>query len=268
MAKRLFEYLVVDGQLKAQVQATRAELTGTFKNKRHMFEEKLVTFTPVEEGAPSKTEEQRTIETTVAEELRWIGELWTKALDNGLHVAEGNTLARADVMLDDGSTLLTGVPATALLELEKRAGEILDLLAAVPSLDSTKGYQPDVARGSGVYVARDVTKVRTRKVNKVIRLAEATPEHQEQAQLVSVDEPAGELVEREWSAMVTVAVKGKMMERAEELRRAFKAALHRANAVEVPINGGCGRAIFSFVFGADTMTAAPVKQRQRTVTKV
>jgi hypothetical protein len=252
MAKKLFELLVVEGQLKTQAQSTRADLRNTFEKKRHLFEEKRTTFTPVEEGAQAVTEEQSDIQTTIPSELQWIAALWSKAMDTSYQVAEGNTRARADVVLDSGAVLLSNVPATALLELEKRMGEVHELLLAVPTLDPAKGFKEDVERGKHIYRAREVHKTRTRKVQKPIVLFPATVEHPAQTQLISIDEPAGQLTAQEWSGLVTPAQKSAMLERAEDVRRACKAALHRANAVEMGEDlPTCGRKLFDYILPTD-----------------
>jgi len=251
MAKRLFEVLVIEGQLKGQAQATRTDLKATFEKKRHLFEEKLTTFQPVEEGAAGVIEAQSSIQSTIAQELHWLAGVWTKALDVAYQVAEGNTIARADVVLDDGTVLLAGVAATALLELDKRASEIQEIVSAVPTLDPAKGFQPDADRGRNIFRARDVKKTRTRKVQEPLVLYPATPEHPAQTQLVSVDRPAGQITEQEWSALITPATKSLMLERAEELRRAVKAALHRANAVVLTSEPTCGKVIFDYVLGQE-----------------
>lgn len=49
MAK-MHELLAVDANLKGQAQKTRLELQSTMEKKRHLFSEKLVTFTPLAEG--------------------------------------------------------------------------------------------------------------------------------------------------------------------------------------------------------------------------
>ncbi len=250
MAK-LHELLAVEGQLKGQAQATRTELRATFEKKRHLFEKKVVTFQPSEEGAAPITEQQSDLQSTIPQELAWIAGLLTKGLDVAYQVAEANTLARADVIMDNGTVLLKNVPATALLELEKRATEVQELVSAIPTLDPAKGFAADPDQGKNVYRARDVKKTRTRKDPKVITLAAATVEHAAQAQLISVDVPIGSVTEQEWSGLFTPAQKGDMLERAEELRRAIKQARQRANdvAVDVTTMQSVGMAVFSFVFG-------------------
>ena len=229
--KKLFELLVIEPQLKTQAETTRADLKNTFEKKRHHFEEKRKTFQSSEDsGAAPVVEEQSDIQTNVRDELAWLAGIWAKSLDTTLQIAAGNAWAKADIVLDDGSVLMPEVPATALLALEKRLGDIHQLILTIPTLDPAKGFTPDPDRGRNIYKAREVRKTRTRKIQEVITLAQATPEHPAQAQLVPVDKPIGHLIEQEWSGLITPAAKGEMIERVEELRRAFKAALHRANA--------------------------------------
>lgn len=249
MPKRLFELIVIEGQMKGQAQATRADLRSTFEKKRHLFEEKRKTFVPVEEGAPPVVEEQSDIQTNVMSELRWLAGLWTKAMDVSFQVAHGNTNARDNVVLDDGTILLENVPATALLEMEKRVAEIQEVFAAAPTLDPAKSFRPDPDRGRLVFRARDVVKTRTRKVQRPLVLFPATPEHPAQTQLISVDEPAGQITEQEWSGLITPAHKSQLIERAEELRRAVKAALHRANTSFILDDVTCGKKVFDYLLG-------------------
>jgi hypothetical protein len=252
MAKKLYELLAIEGQLKDQVAKTRADLRATFEKKRHLFEQKLKTFTPNVEGATGTVEEESSIQSTAASELRWIAGIWAGAMDSSFQIAHGNTKANADVELDDGTTLLRDVPATALLELEKRAGELLDLIAAVPTLDPAKGFDLDPSREGGIYRARDVRKTRTHKVQEALVLLQPTAEHPGQAQMITVDKPIGTILEQEWSGLITPATKAGLLERVERLRRAFKAALQRANAVELgDARPRCGQAIFDYVFAAD-----------------
>lgn len=250
MAKKLFELLVVEGQLKSQSKTLLNELATTFRSKRHLFEEKRVSFLSNDESAGSTPviEEQKDIQSTVNEELKWFTEQWTKALDVSYQVAEGNTKARGNVVLDNGQTLLSDVPATALLELEKRAAELQELLSSIPTLDPAKSFQPDEQKGNGYYKAREVRKTRTKKVQEGIVLYPATEEHPAQTQLISVDKPVGTIIEQEWSGMITPARKADLLAKVEEVRRALKAALHRANAVEMPETlPTCGKKLFDYV---------------------
>lgn len=250
MAKKLFELISIEGQLKTQVATTRSELQNTFEKKRHLFEEKSTTFKSLEEGVAPFTEQQSDIQTNVMSELRWIAAIWSKAMDTSYQVADGNTRAKADVVLDNGDVLLRNVPGLALLELEKRASEIEQLLKSVPTLDPAKGFRPDPDKGKGVYLAREVNKIRTKKIQTPLKLYDATPEHPAQVQVISIDVPAGTIQELEWSGLITPANKGLLIERAEEVRRAVKQALQRANEAEVG-DQACGKKVFDYIIGTE-----------------
>jgi hypothetical protein len=242
--------LAAETNLETQAEKCRTDLIETFGKKRHHFEEKHEVFTPSVEGEQPVTKIICDIQTTVHKELSWIAESLSKALDAGFHIAEANTKARADVIIegDANLVLLEGLPATALLELEKRAVEIRELVAAIPTLDPAKGFSPDAQRGEGHYKARDVLKTRTKKDTKVITKFPPTKEHPGQAELQTVDVPIGTVAEQEWSSMITVAEKAEMMNRAEMLIRAFKRARSRANDQEIEPSKKIGQRILNYVF--------------------
>lgn len=247
--KRLFEYLVVRDQLKAQTKKLVLDLANTFEKKRHLFEERRKTFTPATEGAPPQVEEQSDIQSTVLGELKWLAGHWLKAIDVARQVEEGNTGARADVVLDDGSVLIANVPATALLELVNRADEIQHLIASVPTLDPSRAFREDATRAPGIFKAREVSKTRTTKSARHIVVVPPTEHHPAQVAQVVEDIPTGTILEQEWSSLVTPARKSEMLSRAEELRRAVKSALQRANASELTSEPVAGKAIFEYVLG-------------------
>lgn len=249
MAK-LHELLAVEGNLKGQADKTRGDLSATFEKKRHLFTEKRVTFTPNTEGATAVTEEQLDLQSTVRKELGWLSGIWSKAIDAGFQVDDANTQARADVLLDDGTIVLRNVPATALLQLEKRMNEAHELVAQIPTLDPAKGYKLDTDRGKDIYRARDDERVRTKKEVKVIVGAEATKEHPAQVQYINVDVPAGIIQTQEWSGLITPSEKASMFERVETLRRAIKQARSRANEQTVNVEATVGDTLLKFVFGS------------------
>lgn len=247
---KLHELLAAETNLETQAGTCRTQLIDTFSKKRHHFEEKIEAFTPSIEGLQPEKKVICDIQTSIKKELEWIKGHMARSLDASYQVAETNTHARADVVLEDdaGTVLLQQVPATALLELEKRAVEIRELVNAIPTLDPAKGFQPDEQRGAGYYKARDVSKSRTKKDVKIIVKFAPTKEHPGQADVMNVDVPTGTVVEQEWSSLISVAEKAEMMDRAEMLVRAFKRARSRANDAEVDHGKKLGGKILGFVF--------------------
>lgn len=247
---KLHEILAVEGPLKSQADKTRGELAATFEKKRHHFAEKTVTFAPKAEGEPTVREEQLDLQTTVRGELKWITGIWSKALDAAYQIDLANTEARADVTLEDGTILFSALPATSLLQLEKRAEEIRELISTIPTLDPAKGFTLDAARGKHIYKARETQTTRTKKTMQALVLYEATKEHPAQVKEMSVDVPVGTLQIQEWSGLITTADKGDMLDRAEQVKRAIKAARSRANNVEVDTSKTIGEKLLNYVFGA------------------
>lgn len=249
----LHEQLAIEGQVEAQANKCRTELTATFASKRHLFEERSLVFTPSTEGAAVEKTVHSTLQTTVREELEWIAPFICKALDASLQVAVANTEANADIILETGEILAHRVPATAILELGKRVQEIKTLVEAIPTLDPAKGFNPDSTHGKqGVYKARDVRKTRTQKAKEVLELAPATDKHPRQVQVLDVDKPIGTLDEQEWSGLITPATKADIINRVEILARAVKAAQSRANNVTVDRNRTYGAGLVGYVFNGKT----------------
>ena len=242
---KLHEVLAVEQSLENQANKVRTDLMTTFEKRRNLFEEKKTVFTPSEEGQTEVVEQQSDIQSTVKKELDWIAPHLAKALDASYQVAEANTQARADVVLEDGSVLLKNVPATSLLELDKRTAEIHALVLSIPTLDPAKGFTLDINRG--IYQAREVLKTRTRKSKRVIVLYDATDKHPAQTQLIDEDLPIGKIREQEWSGLITPMEKAEMINKVEVLQRAVRKARSRANEQEIDTTKRIGAVLIDFV---------------------
>ncbi len=246
---KLHELLAIDTNLENQANKVRGELANTFEKKTHLFSEKKILFRSNEEGVPPVLEAQSSIQSTVLKELNWLQPYLTKAIDSSYQVAEANTKARADVILEDGTTLISQVPATSLLELEKRLAEVQSLITNIPTLDPMKGFEPDKAREGGIYKAREVTKTRTKKEKKVLIKYAATIEHPAQTELIDQDTVIGTLLESEWSGLITPAQKAEYHAKVEELIRAVRQARSRANEQEVDKTKKIGQTLLGYIFG-------------------
>lgn len=249
MAK-LHELLAVHKSLEGQGTQTRLQLMGTFEKRRHHFEETRKTFISDDENTSPVIEEQKDIQTTVVDEVKWISDKISKAIDIGYQIDVANSSAKSDVIVDGQTTpLLKGVPATALLQLEKRLGEVRAMIAIIPTLDPTKGFATDSDRGKNIFRAREVVKPRTKKTQKVLTLAPATDKHPAQAQLVPEDVRIGVIKEQEWSSLITPATKSDLMERVEILTRAVQRARSKANEQELDVSvHKIGATLLEYIF--------------------
>lgn len=245
---KLHELLSIEGNLENQANKALQDLSSTFEKKKHLFEESCVSFTPNAEGSQTVIESQSSIQSTVKKELEWLSGFFKKSLDASYQVAEANTLARADIVLEDGTVIAPQVPATALLELEKRMTAIHNLVATIPTLDPAMGFTPDPNRGEGYFASRVINKNRTQKVKEVIILYPATTEHPAQTQLIDKDVETGKLIQQSWSALVTPAKKSEYLDKVETLSRAIRQARSRANDQEVDKTKKIGAKLLDFIF--------------------
>lgn len=248
MAK-LHELLAVSSNLSGQYNHNRLDLQNTFEKKRHHFSEKLVTVKYSVEGMENEQREQTEIQTTVKQEVDWISAFFAKAVDSAFAIDLANTQAKADIVLESGDIVAKGVPATALLQLAKRVKEVLEFIKTIPTLDPAKGFQLDPAKPKGIFVAREVLKPTTKKVQQPLILAPATDKHAAQVQLVVEDVRIGTIHEQEWSSLITPAVKADLLDRGEMLLRAVQKARSRANDTDIDTTTHkIGKMLLEYVF--------------------
>lgn len=243
---QLHELLAVSNSVDTQALKLLNELIQTtFEKKIHHFGKKVTTFIPNGENQAPVIEQQSDIQTTVKKEIDWFAPHAIKRIDLEATIGEANTVARANVVLEDGTIFLENVPATTLLELEKRFAELQRLALAIPTLDPAKGFRPD--EQTGLWHARDIVKTRTKKAPKVLVKYEATAQHPAQTEVFQEDVPVGTLNESEWSGLITIAQKSAIINRVEDLLRAVKVARSSANNTIVE-HQKIGKKIFDYIF--------------------
>ncbi len=245
---KLHELLAVETSLTNQANKCRSELGSTFEKKRHLFESKKSVFTPVEDGAAQQVEQQSDIQSTILKEIDWLKPFLVNSIDACYRISETNMTARADIELEDGTKVAQNVPATTLLELEKRLTEIQTLVTSIPTLDPAKSFTEDVQAGKGLYQARPITKVRTKKTKKVLIKYPADEHHPAQTELIDEDVKTGTIQEQEWSGLIAPAQKAEYINRVEQLTRAVRAARSRANNTDVDKTKKIGDQLLSYIF--------------------
>lgn len=249
---KMHELLAVFDDQKGQATKTRSDLISTFSTKSHLFRKKVVTFRPAQEGVAPVTEAQSDIQSTLSKELDWVSNFLAKSIDCGYQIDLGNTIAKADLTVEeDGKVTLQikNVPATFLLQLEKHLLAVKELAVAIPTLDPAQGFAPDEKSGKGIWKAREVIKERTKKTKKVLVLAPPTDKHPAQVQPYDEDVPVGTVMEQEWSALTTPAIKSAVLANIDTLLQAVKKARSRANAIDLdPAGAKIGRQLLDYIF--------------------
>lgn len=251
MAERphLYELLAVEQEKKAIAERARGQTVEVFRSGQAQFTGMRRTFKPFSvdeskgEVAGERLESETQLVRTVLDELDSLLASHAEAFDVNLQIDEANTRARADLVVG-GEVIAPQLPATFLLQLEKRLRELRIVLKEIPTFDPVRIWHPDPSADKASVLRADpvvtLRKQRTRKYNVMV---EATKEHPAQIDVVEVDEPIGEIRSYDWTGMVSPGKKAALLSAVDLLIEATKAARSRANAVEIDPTVKVGRAL-------------------------
>lgn len=135
-----------------------------------------------------------------------------------------------------GQVVLADVPATYLMQLDKRLAEIRQVYDAIPTLDPKTEWEAAADKGVGIYKAEDDVRESTDKKIKHKVVWEPKPNDASDRQPVidkwSEDTIVGRWTHKNWSGMLTVTQKYELLKRLDKLQRAVKKALSAANKIE------------------------------------
>lgn len=158
----------------------------------------------------------------------------------------GNCVAKADVVLDDGTTLLRDVPAVTLLFLEKQLVRLRAFVNKLPTLPPSSTWMRDEA--TDTWVTEPVETTRTTKVLRNHVLSEGTVEHPPQVQVYTEDVVVGYWSTRKFSGALPVSQVNAMRRRLEELQRAVRFAREKANSTTIE-DVKVGEVLTRYLFG-------------------
>lgn len=249
----LHEILAVEQDLKGNAERARTTTLESFRSKQNHYTGLRRTFRPfaVEENADEQAAERLEAETklakTVVSELESALAIVAEAMTIGFQIDEANTRAKADIVVD-GETIASDVPATFLLQLERRLREVRSLMREAPIFDPVRLWtaDPDADRPH-VLRAEPVTTIRKARARKYNVMVEATKEHPAQVDIVEIDEPVGEIRSYEWTGKLSNAKQTALVDQLDKLIAAVKQARSRANTIEVNTEIKIGKALTKFL---------------------
>lgn len=220
-----------------------ASIMELFKNKLS-FCKIIGVYKPVKEGEVEVKEQDTQMYTTVPKQLALF---WKEGFIDKLDVCHQinvtNCSAQADVVLY-GTTIFKDVPVTTLMEVSKfLIIEWKPLLEAVPTLDSTKGFELDGSAGENIYKAIERVNSREQTEFYGLILSPATDKHPAQVSKENRRVITGYKHEQEWSGMLTPARKSQLLSNCEDLVIALKVAASRANDIDAS-KATIGQAIY------------------------
>ena len=229
---KLHELLAVEASLQSQARSAVKGLNGLFTAGIDRLKGEIRTYAPFDEDGESLPDEVAVIATTVSAALVEMKNDFSGWMNVALQKEFNNTLASAQIEIDE-TPLLKSLPATALLNLESKLAELKEVYKLIPTLDPTEAWNFD--ENLGCWVSSKRITNRTKKVPRVLVKYEATKEHPAQTEIIAEDVPVGRWTKILHSGAIPLSHKKVLLERIDTLIRATKQARQRANEQEATL---------------------------------
>ena len=241
---KLCQIVAIEKGVKSKATRVETDLYHTLE-KRQLFSGLSRVYTPKDEEDGDKLpSEHQVVQVKSEDVIKELSETLTRVMDVTATKDAANTRAKADVKVD-GQAVLTDVPVTTLMFLEKELEKLIAFIGRIPVLDPTQAWNYDTARG--VYVSDPVETVRTKKVPRNHVLYEATKEHPAQVTAYNEDVLVGYWKKIEMSGAMPADRLRDISSRIDRLRTAVKFAREEANGLEVD-DVEIGEKVLDFLF--------------------
>ena len=243
MATKLNQIIAIEKDVKA---SSQSELTKNYQllQKSGMLVGLSRTYQPKDEEGEELPPESTRVQLKAEEVLQRVTEVMTRYLDITATKEWANERAAADVVVD-GTTILTQVPVTYLLFLEKRLVDLHTLVEHLPLLDAAEEWEFDSA--TDCYRTPPSKTIRTKKTPRNHVKAEATEHHPAQVEMYYEDVPVGTWTTVKFSGALPATRVNELRDRVEKLQAAVKQAREQANEIEVT-DQKVGKPIFDYLF--------------------
>ncbi len=247
MAQKMNQVLAVE---KAVKNRTETEVTKAFQllQKPDLLNGFSKTYKPKDEEGETFSPESKKVQFR-AEDLINTIKTATKELINTVALKDKtNCVAKADIVMDDGTVIAKDVPATHLLFLEKKIQDFLNEAKVLPALDPNEDWSVD--EGTDLWVTAPYDSFKTKKVTTHHVIVQPTPQHPAQIRDDVEDIIQGTWTTRKYSGALAQSRINQIRKRAEDLQKAVKKARAVANTAEVDPTLQPGEKIVEYVFGA------------------
>jgi hypothetical protein len=202
------------------------------------------TYRPKDEEGEQLPPESTKVQIKSEEIIKQTVEILTRLFDVTATKDWANGQARADVVVD-GNVLLSDVPVTYLLFLEKQLVDLHTFVRKLPVLDASETWTFDAS--ADCWATEAIQTVRTKKIPRNHVKAEATEHHPAQVEVYYEDVPVGYWRTVKFSGAMPARRVNEILERVEKLQQAVKFAREEANNVEVD-DQRIGEQVFYYLF--------------------
>ena len=226
---RLNQIIAVEKGVKSRSYADLTEAHHTLQ-KSALLAGIARTYQPRDDDGEQYPPESTRVQVRADDVLRGTAATLTRLFDVTATKDWANCQAKADVVVD-GQTVLTGVPATYLLFLEKQLTDLHTFIAKLPVLDAAETWARDEA--ADCWATEPVQTTRTRKIPRNHVKAEATDKHPAQVEVYYEDVVVGNWRTVKFSGAMPASRIKSLLERVDKLARAVKFAREEANSLEI-----------------------------------
>lgn len=237
-------------QIIAVEKGKKSRAESTLTEAHHKLQKSVLingqtrTYTPRHENGEEKPAEVQLVQVHVKDEIKKARAALVELFDVTATKDWGNTVAHADIVVD-GKVLLSAVPVTYLLFLEKQLVNLATFIDKLPVHDPSVEWRESPS--TGTWVTPPEKTVSTKKVYRNHQLAEATKEHPAQVQVYTEDEPIGEWTRVRHTSALPSTQKDHLRAKIEALQDAVKIAREAANHTEVK-DQHVGEVVLSYLF--------------------
>lgn len=241
-----------------QILAVRASVKGDVEKKlnryHHLLRQPTLlsgmarTYVPKDDDDYRYPDESTPVQVKAEVVLREIAADLAKMFDVTAAMDWTNQHARADVVLlggDQPVTLLTDVPVTYLIFLEKQLVSLEDMIRKLPTLPPTEDWTFDPAKD--VHKTAPVGTVKTKKIRRNHVLAEATKEHRAQVETYNEEVPIGTWHTVKLSGALPADRVNQMLNRVTGLLQAVRFAREKANLEDI-VKINPGKTVMDYLF--------------------
>lgn len=244
---KLNQIIAVLNGKKSQAQKALTEVYKKLQ-KPALFEGISRSYTPSDEDGESQPPEKKNVQYKSRDAINEARSALLELFDVTATQDWGNCQANADVVVE-GTTVLSEVPVTYLLFLEKQLTDLHTFVQQISVLDPAETWTWD--ENADCYATEPSISNRTKKVPRSHVLYEATEKHPAQVEMYHEDVKVGEWKTIKFSSSFAAQEKNEIIQRVRRLQEAVKFAREQANSMEVD-QKKIGNKVFDFVFGAQS----------------
>lgn len=241
----LHQIIAVEKQIKADANRSMTEVYQQM-GKDDLLSGITRTYSPRDDEGEQLPPETKPVQMKVEHALAGMQRDLVRLFDIIATKDMGNTEATGNIMVD-GEPLVTQVPVTYLLFLEKQLVDLYTLVRKLPVLDPTDEWSMQEA--TGLWASKPVERVRTQKIRRNHQIAPATKEHPAQVEVFTEDEVVGYWTTVKYSGALPLAQVNEMAERVRTLQQAVKYAREQANELAV-LPQDYGAPLLGYIFGS------------------